>query len=172
MLTLNEERLKQIILKEAYRSIEIEEDGRPLTLTMVQAVVRGLATAAVNGKLHAQALFIKLVATVEQQNQELYRDFFDAMIDYKIKWKKELARREKLGLKLPDPAPHPDHVVVDMIKGTAHVDGPWTSEEKALLDEYQAAADAEGMDLRDWLIALRDEAANSNQTNEERSGSD
>jgi Family of unknown function (DUF5681) len=169
---LNEERLKKIILEEAYRTIEIHEDGRPLTVTMVQAAVRALAIAAVKGKVHAQALLIKLVATVEQQNQELHQDFFEAMVDYKIKWEKELARRQKLGLKLPEPTPHPDHVLIDMTKGTARVDGPWTKEEKALLDECQAAADAEGKDLRDWLIELRGEAARDDRSNEERMGED
>ena len=152
---LNEERLKKIILEEAYRTIEISEDGRPLTVPMAQAVMRSLADAAVKGKLHAQALFIKLVATVEQQNQELHREFVEALIDYKIAWEKELMRRKKLGLKLPEPTPHPDHVVIDMSAGTVHVDGPWTKEEKALLDECQVAADAEGKNLRDWLIEQR-----------------
>lgn len=163
--TLNEERLKQIILEEAYRSIDIEEDGEPLTVTMVQAAVRALATAAVNGKFHAQAVFIKLVGTVEQQNRELYREYFDAMVDYKNKWEKELARRKKLGLELPDPTPHPNDVVIDMIKGAAYVDGAWTSEEKAVLEECQAAAEAEGKDLREWLIALRDEPDRNNEAN-------
>lgn len=155
--SLNEERLKKIILQEAYRTIEIDDDGRPLTVTMVQAAMRALADAAVNGKIHAQALLIKLVATVEQQNQELHREFVDAMIDYKFKWESELARRQRLGLNLPEPVPHPDHIEIDMIAGTARLNGPWTKEEKALLDECQAAADAEGKDLLDWLIELRDE---------------
>ena len=102
-------------------------------------------------------LLIKLVATVEQQNQYLHREFVDAMIDYKYKWESELARRQRLGLNLPEPVPHPDHIEIDMIAGTARLNGPWTKKEKALLDECQAAADAEGKDLLDWLIELRDE---------------
>jgi hypothetical protein len=160
---LNEERLKKLILDEAYRSVEIDENGSPLTVTMVQAVMRALADAALKGKLHAQALFIKLVATIEQQNQELHRDFFDAMIDYKVTWERELARRKKLGLQMPEPTPHPDDIVIDMGAGTAYVDGPWTEDEKALLDECRAAADAEGKALRDWLIERRDEAAHANR---------
>jgi hypothetical protein len=153
---LYDERLKEIILGEAYRTIEIHEDGRPLTVTMVQAAVRALAIAAVKGKLNAQALLIKLVAMIEQQNRELHQDFFETLVDYKRKWETEIARRQKLGLNLPEPTPHPDHITVDMINGTARIDGPWTKEEKALLDEFQATADAEGKDLRDWLIELRD----------------
>jgi hypothetical protein len=157
---LHEDRLRQIILQEAYRSIEIEENGRPLTVTMAQATVRALAIAAVNGKLHAQALFIRLLATVEEQNREMHKEFFDAMLDYKDKWEKALARRKKLGLSLPDPSPHPDHIAIDMVKGTAELDGPWTSEEKALLDECRATAEAEGKDLLDVLIAKRDSMRN------------
>jgi hypothetical protein len=169
---LNERRLKKIILEEAYRTIEIEEDGRPLTVAMVQAAMRALADAAVKGKLHAQALLIKLVATVEQQDEELHGRYFDAMVDYKRKWEKELARRQRLGLKLPDLFPHPDDIVIDMIRGTAYVDGPWTKEQKVLLDECQAAADAEGKDLHQWLIELRDEAVTDEETSQPQAGAD
>jgi hypothetical protein len=169
---LNEERLKRIILEEAYRTVEIHEDGRPLTVTMVQAAVRALAIAAVKGKVHAQALLIKLVATFEQQNHELHQDFFEAMVDYKRKWERELARRRKRGLKLPDPIPHPDDVLIDMVEGTARLVGPRTKEEKDLLEEWQAAADAEGKDLLDWMIELRDERAKDDDANEARISTD
>jgi hypothetical protein len=43
-----------------------------------------------------------------------------------------------------------------MIEGTARLDGPWTKEERDFFDECQAAADAEGKYLRDWLIEQRD----------------
>lgn len=135
---LNEERLKAIILEEAYRTIVIHEDGRPLTVTMIQAAVRSLAVAAVKGKLHAQALLIKLVGTVEQQNSGRHNQYVDALLDYKINWMNELARRKAVGSLLPDPVPHPDDIHVDMIDGTVRILGPQTQQKKALLDEWMA----------------------------------
>ena len=49
----NEERLKSIIIEEAYRSIKINEGARRVTIPMAKAVVRALAMNAVRGKLRS-----------------------------------------------------------------------------------------------------------------------
>ncbi|WP_119271048.1 DUF5681 domain-containing protein [Taklimakanibacter deserti] len=123
---LNEARLKRIILEEAYRTIEIHEDGRKLTISMVQAAMRALAVAAVKGKLHAQALLIRLVGMVEEQNETHHDRYADALLDYKIKWMNELARRKAAGLQYPDPVPHPDDIHVDAADGTIRIVEPGT----------------------------------------------
>ena len=38
---------------------------------------------------------------------------------------------------LPDPIPHPDHIVIDMRTGTASLKGPWTKEEKVEFDRWR-----------------------------------
>ena len=59
-------------------------------------------------------------------------------MDYKIAWERELDRRERLGITdLPDPVPHPDHVIIDMKLGTAQIQGPSTHVEKAELERWQ-----------------------------------
>ena len=48
---------------------------------------------------------------------------------------RELERRRVLGITdLPEPLPHPDHVVLDMHTGTIRITEPSTKEEKALWD--------------------------------------
>ena len=43
--------------------------------------------------------------------------------------------RNRLGIKdLPDPLPHPDHVIIDPREGTARIVGPMTKAEKAEWD--------------------------------------
>ena len=51
-------------------------------------------------------------------------------------------RRDRLGITdLPDPLPHPDHVVIDMNKGTAYLVGPTTRAEQAELRHWQERRD-------------------------------
>ena len=76
-------------------------------------------------------------------------------MEYKIDWEEELHRRRVLGLThLPDPLPHPDHIKIDMKRGTARIIGPATKEEKARWDDMLARkADFEDeiRDLREML---------------------
>jgi len=48
---LNEERLKTIVLEEAYRTIKVSEGRRQVTIPMAKAVVRTLAVNAARGQL-------------------------------------------------------------------------------------------------------------------------
>ncbi|MCQ0970159.1 DUF5681 domain-containing protein [Paracoccus sp. TK19116] len=134
---LHEERLKGIILDEAYRGIEIREGDRSLTVPMAKAVMRAIAHNAVKGKHFSQRLFAQLVGEVESANFMLNKEWFASAVGYKDEWEHELARRKRHGITdLPDPIPHPDHVLLDMTTGTARIAGPATKEEKALYERW------------------------------------
>lgn len=55
-----------------------------------------------------------------------------AAIDYKKACYAELRRREKQGIKGPDPLPHPDDVIIDMRTGSVAIRGPMSEAEKDL----------------------------------------
>lgn len=134
---MNEEKLKKLMMEEAYRTIKINDGDRQVDVPMAQAILRSLAVAAVKGQLHAQALFIRLLSTVEQQNKALHDEWFNTALEYKIRWEKILLHRKQTGTTGPEPVPHPDHLVVDMIAGTIRIAGPMTKEEKAALNAWQ-----------------------------------
>ena len=73
---LHEERLKTIIMEEAYRTINVREGERNVSIPMVKAVVRGLAVSAAKGSNRAAHLFTQLVKIVEQENRDLHFSFF------------------------------------------------------------------------------------------------
>ncbi len=140
---LNEERLKDIVLEEAYREISVRDGHRNVTLPMAQAIIRALSVNAAKGDHRSQRLFAEMLATTERQNKALADAWLQTAIEYKVEWDRELERRNALGIThLPDPVPHPDHVKIDMDTGQAKIVGPMTKEEKAELD---------------WLVARRDE---------------
>lgn len=100
--------------------------------------MRSLAVNAVKGQHRSQRLFAELLAAVETSNKALHDEYFNVAADYKIAWERELDRRARLGITdLPDPLPHPDHVVIDHVTGVVRIMGPVTQEQKAALDELR-----------------------------------
>lgn len=134
-----EERLKDIILDEAYRDIAVRDGDRNVTIPMAQAVMRSIAVNAAKGQSRAQRLFAQLLAETESANRALYSEWLDTAMTYKIEWERELDRRARFGITdLPEPLPHPDHVVINLREGTARIVGPATKEEKAEWDMWMS----------------------------------
>jgi hypothetical protein len=131
---LNEERLKGIILDEAYRTITINEGEKRISIPIAQAVVRAMAVNAARGQHRAQRLFADLLTTTESANNTLYREYFGTALDYRKYWQGEIARCKALGLEIPNPVPHPEDISVDMATGTIVIKGPMTPEEKVSWD--------------------------------------
>jgi Family of unknown function (DUF5681) len=129
------ERLKSIILEEAYRKIKVNDGPSQVTVPMAQAVMRSLSVTAVKGNTRAQKLFSKLLAKTELSNKQAEDDYLKTMIGYKSEWEIELERRERHGITdLPEPLPHPDDIIVDFHKNTVSRRGPMDKREQADLD--------------------------------------
>lgn len=153
---LNNEQLKTIILEEAYRTISINDPNGSTGIPIAQAVVRSLAVNAAKGNQQAQRLFTELLSSVERDNKRLYDEFLQTAINYKVEWDQELERRKRLGIKAPDPIPHPDHVIIDMNTGLVRFTGPMTKEKKTVWDkfgEYKTAALEDLEDFKTLLVA-------------------
>lgn len=136
--SLAEERIKTLIMEEAYRTIPVLDKGRPVTIPMMTAVLRAVATNAAKGNNRAATLFTTLVGKVEAENRQLASESFGSAIDYKQIWSKELDRRKRLGLKLPDPIPHPDDIILDARNMSFRIVGPWTKDD---IPRYKLGAD-------------------------------
>lgn len=134
---LNDERLKTIILEEAYRSITINDVNGQMDIPMAQAVVRSLAVNAAKGNQRAQHLFTDLLKSVERDNKKLHDEWLQTAINYKVEWDDELARRTKLGIDAPHPIPHPDDIIIDMNTGSVRIKGPMTREDKVKWDQLR-----------------------------------
>jgi hypothetical protein len=62
---LHEERLRDTMLEEAYRTITVQDGVRPVGIPMAQAVVRSMAVNAAKGQHRAQRLFSQLLGAIE-----------------------------------------------------------------------------------------------------------
>ena len=129
------ERLKSIILEEAYRTIKVNDGAAQVSVPMAQAVMRSLAVTAAKGNTRAQKLFTELLANTELSNKQADDESLQVMIEYKSEWEQELERRKFQGFTtLPDPLPHPDDIIVDFRRNTVAIHGPMDKRELADLD--------------------------------------
>jgi len=158
---LNEERLKTVIIEEAYRIIKVRDGERMVGMPVVQAILRSVAISAAKGQQRSQRLFTELLRLVESQNKVLHDSWLKTAIEYKIDWDEELERRQRLGITASDPIPHPDDIIIDMKTGSVRMNGPFTKEEKPAWDKLRARkkeCDTEIAYLKDLL---KDEPENS-----------
>lgn len=154
---LNEERMKAIILEEAYRTITVRDGTKNVTVPIARAVLRSLAVNAVKGQHRSQRLFSELLASVETSNRTTYDEWLKTAIDYKIEWDRELDRRKRLGIiDAPEPLPHPDHVVIDIRAGTARIVGPATREELAEWEKWTERRKIFEEELEEYQQMLED----------------
>lgn len=156
---LNEERLKDIILDEAYRKIKVRDGERHVSIPIAQAVVRSLAVNAAKGQHRAQRLFSELLAATETSNKRLHDEWLETAIAYKVDWERELERRAQLGTTGPEPIPHPDDIKVDLRSGQVWIAGPATKEEKARHDRFKKMQTEFRQELSDLRQDLLDDPA-------------
>lgn len=131
---LNEERLKTIVIQEAYRTIKVRDGARNVSVPMATAIVRSLAVNAAKGNNRAALIFSTLLQTTERENRDLHNQWLDTAITYKMQWTRELERRERLGIVADPPLPHPDDIVINHRTGMVRILGPMSKEEKQLWD--------------------------------------
>lgn len=151
---LNEERLKSIILTEAYRTIKINDGKRQVSVPMAQAIIRSLAVNAVKGQHRSQRLFSELLSATERENKALHDEWLNTALDYKKRWEDEIERCRRLKLPEPDPVPHPDHIDLDMRTGQIVIDGPMTSKQRDVGQKLIVHL-LEGLDASDWFSKAR-----------------
>jgi hypothetical protein len=137
MPALNEERLGDIVMQEAYRTIKVKDGAKEISIPMAQAVVRSMAVNAAKGDHRAQKTFTDLVTKKEAKDKKLYDDYAQTMIDYKFSWEEDIKHHKLMGLAPPEPVPHPDHIKIDLSTGQVLITGPFTQEEKVKWDKLK-----------------------------------
>jgi hypothetical protein len=133
----HEQRLKRIILEEAYRPIAIQHGNRTVRMPMVQTVMRSIGLTAARGHHKSQRMFVDLLKMVEGEMKAEHYALLEQAIEYKADWEIELDMRKRFGTTGPQPLPHPDDIVIDRSTGEVTFKGPVTTEEKATWDKMR-----------------------------------
>lgn len=118
-----EGRLREIVLEQADRQVKINKGNRQISVPMADAIVRAIAINAAKGNHRSQKLFTDLQSAAEAAKYKELLECLQNAINYKSFWEYEIERCKKLGIRLPDPLPHPDHVIIDYATGEVTIKG-------------------------------------------------
>jgi hypothetical protein len=148
-----EERMKAIIRQEAYRLIDINENGKKIRLPLIQAIIRRLGVFAAQGRPRAMRYFMETLKSLEEASGLEYSTYVKTLINYKEEEGREFERRKKENPSEPDPIPHPDDIVFNSSTGKVELYGPMTKQEQVLWDRIEeseaAIAELEGLLAKD-----------------------
>lgn len=118
------------ILEEGSRLVPVREGGQTTMMPAAQAVLRARGIAAMKGNRLAQREFLEEIRRVEDEENRVRLEHFNASAAYKSSWEERIELARKQGLPEPQPIPHPDDIVLDFINGEAFVCGPMTKQQK------------------------------------------
>ncbi len=107
------ESVTDIVVREAYRMVQLREGDKIISLPAIQAAMRSHMISAAKGDQKALTHAYALIHRIERERQDEWFALFKTAIDYKAEMKKELTRREREGILAPDPVPHPDDIIID-----------------------------------------------------------
>jgi hypothetical protein len=132
------EKLKALVLQEAYRLIKIKDGETVVELPTIQAAVRNVTLSAAKGNQRAQRMLFDFVGGVEGERRRELQQFFEVLVLSKQRGEEQIASARLRGLPAPVLVPHPDHLIIDPMVGSVKLRGPYTPEEKVKWDQLTA----------------------------------
>ncbi len=149
---MSEERMKDIVQEEAYRTISVREGDKLVEIPVVQAILRGVALSAAKGDARAQRAFTELLKSVEADKKALHDEYLKTAIEYKFDWTKVLKHCEEKGIEPPELTPHPDDIHINLNTGRVEIKGPMTPEDKKIWDEIKKRKES----VKESIAELKD----------------
>ena len=149
--------IADLILLEAARPVQIRENDQIVELPMIQAILRSLSVAALKGDRRAQLAAASMVQTTQDKLLDARRTVYQAVKDYKDRYRKIFADYDARDEQRPETVPHPDEIVVDEDTLRIRYNGPASHDEKAEWDKLLQRRDA----FREELEELKAEVARS-----------
>ena len=120
---------ERFLEEEAYRTVTLRENGQPIELPVVQAVMRSLVTEAIKGKRLHQKYALEMIMEIEELNYHAKLDRYIRLQELKRDGEELIERHRRKNLPPPELLPHPDDIVLNPVAGDAYVSGPETKED-------------------------------------------
>jgi|APTNR8051073442_1049403.scaffolds.fasta_scaffold06495_5 hypothetical protein len=133
-----EHNLNEMVMREAIRPIQIQENGEIIEIPMIQAVIRSLGVAAVKGSHRSQLALAGLVKAAQEKMLNDRLDHYKAAVEYKQGWEEVFAEYDERNEPRPEPVPHPDEIHLDHHTLEVRYNGPQTPDDKKRWDKMLA----------------------------------
>jgi len=122
---------ERFLEEEAYRTVTLRENGQPIELPVVQAIMRSLVTEGIKGKRLHQKYAIDMIMEFEKLKYQAKLDRYMRLQELKREGEEQLERHKRKNLPPPELLPHPDDIVLNPMTGEAFISGPQTKEDLA-----------------------------------------
>lgn len=153
------ERLKSILVSEAYREVEIQDKAGPVSMPVAQAAMRSLAVKAAKGQIGAQKLFLSSLSAVEGEKMRERLQTFDTVKAYQKRMHSVIQECLERGEDPPEMLPHPDDIELDLETAEVIFHGPVTSDDKQIwirLHHHKESHEEEIDGLKSLIQLLED----------------
>lgn len=106
--------LRTLLLDEANRQLSLHENGKPITMSVVQAIIRSMQAKAFKGNVPAQKALLDLIQQAEQEALAEQLRALSAAFDYKHNAHAAIKHAKDNDLPFPDEwEVHPDDIIID-----------------------------------------------------------
>lgn len=137
--------LKIFLQQEAFRDLQLHENGKPVTLSAVQAILRSLLLDGVKGNRLAKRQAYELLMRTEREAAEKSVESYQFWAAYKADKEMKIQKCRKEGSPAPQIYPHPDDILLDEANVAVHFLGPQSAD--------QAIPYIRTALMRDWCLA-------------------
>ena len=110
-----DEPTRQVILREAYRTVEVREGDTVLTLSMNQAVFRAIGIAALSGNQRAQERWAAMVQAAEYEQKRAQLAIFNVI---EREERDRAAKRREWDETAGEHDPYAEEIIVDTRSGS------------------------------------------------------
>lgn len=147
--------LEKLILKEAYREVELLDNGRKIKIPIVQAATRAQLVKAAKGDTRASIHLQKTVSEIEHKKGEREQEFLENVIAYKTQWAEEKRRSQILGLPLPDLPIDPDLIFIEPDTDEVKIGRYQTEEEREFSARMNAMKAEQKVEIRHMESSIK-----------------
>lgn len=128
---------EELFLQLMRQQIPVLDKGEARQVSMLEAVLRGLAVAGGKGNTRAAKILLDHMLAIEKRQAQAEYDALAKLVEMKQEWRDHCAQYARAGLPRPVRIPDPDDLILDPVTGTGRIVGPAT------------AAEAKGWDFRE-----------------------
>jgi hypothetical protein len=118
----------KLLEEEAYRTLKLNENGKPVEIPAAQAVLRGWVAKGIKGDRLAAKQFMEVLSAAEEKAQEYDRKRRHHYMALKEEGAKKIAEAKAKGRPAPELYPHPDDILVNSLTNEVRVVGPLNRE--------------------------------------------
>jgi hypothetical protein len=152
-------KMNDLVIKEAYRAVTLQDKDGPISLSIFEAALRALGVKAAQGNVQASKVLINLTSKVEAEELMERLEGFDKAVAYKKQKRAEIRACKARGEEPPMMLPHPDDIEINYETGEVIHHGPFNEDDLRIWNRLHgtiATFTEENRELKERLAAHRE----------------